>query len=242
MTSPSAPCYARHQPQDRVPEDQEQHRRHGADAAQEEQRRTVHQAGEHEQATDQVEPDRCQLDVALDRAGTVLGIERVDGVDGGEPGGRCVHRGEDHHRHRDALDHQLDALPRVGNERDPVEGHECRHDVGEPGEDAVVDQRIVPPDGAPPGEAADHPHDQVPRHEIREHGEGQQYTQPDQLAQQAMGSHPFGHDRQRVDERVLTRRWRRMISHSRPRARGANLPLLRAGPIMARRFATGESG
>ena len=144
---------ARDETQDGVLEHQQQHRRHGADARQQQADALVGELGDHQHQRHDPQREVQQLHHALDRAlaGRCCAIKRFEGDQ------RAPQRGDhadDHPAHGKVAHEDADAVTGFEQYVDAVIDDDGRQHARQPAEGAVLVERIVPaPDGVSRGHA-----------------------------------------------------------------------------------------
>ncbi|MNT19288.1 hypothetical protein D3C72_1545430 [compost metagenome] len=130
--------HAGHQRQQGVLEDQHQHRCHGAEAREEDQRRAIDQAGDHEDGGDGEDGDLQHLQIALDGPQVGVLAALVEAVDDVQHGAQGQGDGEDDEGGADVGHHFHQGARHVGDHLHAPGQHQRRDDIGQALDQAVV--------------------------------------------------------------------------------------------------------
>lgn len=172
--------HAGHQGEQGVLEDQQQHRGHGAEAGEQDQRRAVDQGGDHQDDRDGVDDDLADLDIALDRLEPRRGPARIEHVDHVEGAAQGQGDGQHDEGAADVLYHGDQGLGTPGHQFDADRQHQGRDDVGQPTDDAVVIELLVLTKGGAAQQAIEAAHQDALDDPVEHPGRQQQAEAGDQ--------------------------------------------------------------
>ena len=177
---------ARDQRQDRIPEDQQQDRRHGAEAGQQNDRRLIHQRREDEYGAQDVNRNLGNLHESLDRAVPGDGPGFVNRTPGTEQRTERERDGQRKPGHRDVGNNLSERIAQIGHKGDAEVHHQCRNRVRQPVQHAMLENDVVPLLAGALGHAAQHRDHAALDEQVEQHADKHQYGNA------ADGVHPVG--------------------------------------------------